>query len=206
MINRAGAAFVRLQTPANFEGSPSMKAPIYLLAAVTLLAASCSDSGSKGPELLFAQTSDGAVFTDSTLRLTGISPNTGWFTDRPYREAGQIPTEEFLTLWDEGGNSFADDPPNADFTCTVAGEVVNYVVELQNPRVVITGCNWEVCVPYYLLDYDVVLIGSDAFEEGGHIECDGPAHLFIDISDHDSFSTSEDCRLLSWLPPGSCQS
>ena len=113
-----------------------MKAPIYLLAAVMLLAASCGDSNNKGPEYLFVQTSNGATLTDSTLTLTGISPQTGWFTDRPYREAGQIPTEEFLTLWDEGKNSFADDPPNADFTCTIDGEVVNYVVELTMPELV----------------------------------------------------------------------
>ena len=157
-----------------------MKAPIYLLAAIMLLAASCGDSGNKGTELLFVQTSDGATLTDSTLTLTGISPNTGWFTDRPYREAGQIPTEEFLTLWDEGENSFADNPPNADFTCTVDGEVVNYVVELQNPTEVITGCNSEVCIPYYLLYYDITFAGPDAVEASNDFECDGAAHLFID--------------------------
>ena len=96
-----------------------MKAPIYLLAAIMLLAASCGDSNNKGPELLSVQTSDGATLTNSTLTLTGISPNTGWFTDRPYREAGQISTEEFILAWAEGEDSFADDPPNADFTCTV---------------------------------------------------------------------------------------
>ena len=38
-------------------------------------------------------------------------------------------------MWgrEEGGNSFADDPPNADFTCSVDGEVVNYIVELTSP-------------------------------------------------------------------------
>jgi hypothetical protein len=158
-----------------------MKAPTLLLAATVLFAASCADSNDKGPEYLFVQTSDGASLYDATLTLTGISPNTGWFTDRPYREAGQIPTEEFMALWDEGENSFSDDPPNADFTCTVDGEVVNYTVELQNPRELITGCNWEVCVPYYLLIYDIMFIGPDAAEPFGDFECDGPGHLFIDV-------------------------
>jgi hypothetical protein len=157
-----------------------MKSPIYLLAAVMLLAASCGDSNNKGPELLFVQTSDGATLTDSTLTLTGISPNTGWFTDRPYREAGQIPTEEFLTLWDEGENSFADDPPNADFTCTVEGEVVNYVVELQNPALLVPyvseGCDSGICV----LDYDITFIGPDAVAVGSEVECDSAGHVFID--------------------------
>ena len=68
IIKRAGAAFVRLPTPADSERIPRMKAPIYLLAAVMLLAASCGDSNNKGPELLFVQTSDGATLTDSTRR------------------------------------------------------------------------------------------------------------------------------------------
>ena len=133
-----------------------------------LLAASCGDSNNKGPEYLFVQTSSGATLTDSTLTLTGISPNTGWFTDRPYREAGQIPTEEFLTLWDEGENSFADDPPNADFTCTVDGEVVNYVVELTVPELVGNE-----------LSYRARTIG-DAASSTRAGTCTGPAHLFID--------------------------
>ena len=147
-----------------------MKAPIYLLAAILLLVASCGDSNNKGPELLFVQTSDGATLTDSTLTLTGISPNTGWFADRPYRAAGQIPTEEFLTLWDEGENSFADDPPNADFTCTVDGEVVNYVVELTKPE-----------LDERELTYAVQAVGNTTQPAG--LACDGTAHLFVDFDD-----------------------
>ena len=145
-----------------------------------LLAASCADSNNKGPEYLFVQTSNGATLTDAKLTLAGISPNTGWFTDRPYREAGQIPTEEFLTLWDEGENSFADDSPNADFTCTIDGEVVNYVVELAapfyNPCLFVSSCPSI----FPLVDYGITFIGPDAVEAGDFVECDGTAHLFID--------------------------
>ena len=145
-----------------------------------LLAASCADSNNKGPEYLFVQTSNGATLTDAKLTLAGISPNTGWFTDRPYREAGQIPTEEFLTLWDEGENSFADDPPNADFTCTIDGEVVNYVVELAAPFY--NPCLFVSSFPsiFPLVDYGITFIGPDAVEAGDFVECDGTAHLFID--------------------------
>jgi hypothetical protein len=157
-----------------------MKARIYLFAIAMLLAASCGDSDSKGPELLFVQTSESASFNanDARLELTGINPRTGWFTDRPYREAGQIPTEEFLTFWDEGENSFANDPPNADFTCTIDGEVVNYVVELETPFSV------GVCGPNEVrtctLSYGVTFVGSDAGEAVDDFRCDGAAHLFID--------------------------
>ena len=127
-----------------------MKAPVFLLAAVMLFAASCGDSNNNRPQRLFVQTSNGAVLTDSALTLRGISPQTGWFTDRPDREAGQVPTEEFLTLWDEGETSSADDPPNADFTCTAEGEVMNYVMELQTPILAVPyvseGCDSGQCV------------------------------------------------------------
>ena len=145
-----------------------MKAPTLLLAAAMLFAASCGDSEKNGPEYLFVQTSNGATLTDSTLTLTGISPNTGWFTDRPYREAGQVPTEEFLLAWGEGENSFADDPPNADFTCTVNGEILNHVLELTRPELI--GDE---------LTYDIALIGNDEPLDG--VRCDGPAHLFMDF-------------------------
>ena len=159
-----------------------MKVPIYLIAAIMLLAASCGDSNNKGPEVLFVQTSNGlprATLTDSMLTLAGISPNTGWFTDRPYREAGQIPTYDFILAWAEGENSFADDPPNADFTCTVNGEVVNYVVELQNPELAVP----IICdaFPCRVLSYDITFIGPEAVEAGDFVECDGAAHLFIDL-------------------------
>ena len=35
------------------------------------------------------------------------------FTDRPYRIVKHMSGEKFKTLWSEGSNSFAEDPPNA---------------------------------------------------------------------------------------------
>ena len=64
-------------------------------------------------DLLFVQSSDGGELTESTLTLSRVSDNTGWFSDRPFRAAGQATTEEFISLWDEGDNSFADVLPNA---------------------------------------------------------------------------------------------
>ena len=159
-----------------------MKNTIYLLASLLLVTAACGAGSNPAdpPELLFVQNSDGGTLTDSTLTLTGVSPQTGWFTDRPYRVAGQVPTERFVLLWDE--SSVVDDPPNADFTCTVEGEVVNYVVELQNPALLVPyvseGCDSGICV----LGYDITFIGTDVVEAGDFVECDGTAHLFIDAA------------------------
>ena len=73
-----------------------------------LLLAGCgsddSDSESAGDEvsLLFVQDADGGTLDDDQLTMVEVSPNTGWFTDRPVREAGQMATADFVSLWDEG--------------------------------------------------------------------------------------------------------
>jgi hypothetical protein len=116
------------------------------------------------------QNGSGGTLSETTLTLTEVSDKIGWFTDRPYREAGQLPIEEFLSHWWGGENSFADDPPNADFTCTVNGEVVNHVVELTMPLLV--GDE---------LTYTVQGIGDRDLPTDA--TCDQTASLFIDDED-----------------------
>ena len=76
-------------------------------------------------------------------------------------------TEEFIALWDEG-ETFADDPPNADFTCTVDSEVVNFVVELTSP-----GMAGED------LSYSAAAVGETVLPEAP-VACEADSHLFID--------------------------
>ena len=115
--------------------------------------------------MLFVQDADGGTLDDDQLTMIEVSPNTGWFTDRPVREAGQMATADFVSLWDEGA-TFDIDPPNADFTCQAGGDTVNVVVELSSP--VVNGRT---------LSYDVVQVGDTPTED---FDCDGNAHLFID--------------------------
>ena len=89
-----------------------------------------------------------------------VSPSTGWFSDRPVREAGQMATADFVSLWAEGG-TFAADPPNADFACQVDGATVNVVVELSSP--VVNGRT---------LTYDTVRVGDTP---DGNYDCDSNA-------------------------------
>ena len=139
-------------------------APLFVL---LLFAAACSDIPSDPPSLFFVQSSDGATLTQSTLVLTGVNEQTAWFTDRPDRETGQVFTSDFLSLWDEGKNSFVNDPPNADFTCEVDGRTVNYVVTLTAPA-----------QDQSRLSYAVEFIGPGLVY--GPVNCDATAHLFID--------------------------
>jgi hypothetical protein len=90
-------------------------------------------------EFLFVQSSKGLTFDTSTnkLTLTGVSPVTVFFTDRPERIAGNMKTAAFIPLWGQGKDSFKSNPPNADIS-PLEGKTLNQiVVELQNP--VLTG-------------------------------------------------------------------
>ena len=109
--------------------------------------------------------SRGATLQGSTLTLTGVTPNSIVFADRPFRAAGHVLTRHFLKEWDEGNDSFAKDPPNA--TISVLGadgaSVEDAVVVLKSPK--LEGDN---------LTFDVTVL------EGSLAKATGPASLFID--------------------------
>ena len=136
-----------------------------------LLAASVAPSREGNtPSLLFVQNGTGGTLSDTTLTLTDVSSETGWVSGPArWRVAARLMTEESIALWDEG-ETFADDPPNADFTCTVDGEVVNYVVELTSP-----GMAGED------LSYSVNAVGDTVLPET-QITCEAESHLFIEAS------------------------
>jgi hypothetical protein len=107
----------------------------------------------------------GAKLEGGKLTLTGVSPSSIVFADRPVRAAGHVMTEQFIMQWDEGKDNFAKDPPNA--TVSVLGgdgsKVSDAVVTLKTPK--LEGGN---------LTFDVVVL------EGNLAGSSGPAALFID--------------------------
>jgi len=70
----------------------------------------------KTVDFLLVQTAKGLTFdaAANTLRLTGVSPITLFFSDRPERVAGNMRTAAFVPFWSRGADSFKNDPPNAD--------------------------------------------------------------------------------------------
>jgi hypothetical protein len=113
---------------------------------------------------LAVMNSDGASLADGKLVLTGVSPNTIVFADRPIRAAGHLVTADFLEQWDETKGGFAGDPPNA--TVSVLGgagdEVTDAVVTLTNPS----------------LDGSTLTFDAKVLE--GSLSGAGPAAVFID--------------------------
>jgi hypothetical protein len=111
-----------------------------LTASVAIGIAAASAAEAAGPEgtgeFLFVQTAEGLMYdgASGTLTLTGVAPQTLFFTDRPDRIAGTMTTERFVPFWSEGSDSFLSDPPNADVSATVDGKLSEVVVVLKDPR------------------------------------------------------------------------
>jgi len=114
---------------------------------------------------LFVLNSRGATLQGDTLTLTGVSPSSIIFADRPVRAAGHQPTADVIAEWGSGDDSFAKNPPNA--TVSVLGKdgaVKDAVVVLKNPK--LEGDK---------LTFNVQIL------EGELAGADGGAALFIDI-------------------------
>jgi hypothetical protein len=88
------------------------------------------------PNLLFVQSSKGMAMKNGTLTLTGVSPTTVYFADRPKRMAGHIDNAGFVKRWAKGRDSFEKDPPNATLSAfRPDGTPATVVVTLRNPRI-----------------------------------------------------------------------
>jgi hypothetical protein len=113
---------------------------------------------------LIVMNARGASLQGQTLTLTGVSPNSIVFADRPVRAAGHLLTAHLLEEWSDG--SFAKDPPNATVSVlSKAGDSVHdAVVELRDPR--LEGDK---------LTFDVRVL------EGDLASADGPVSVFVDI-------------------------
>ncbi len=107
----------------------------------------------------------GASLDGNTLTLTGVSPNSIVFADRPVHAAGHVLTSHFIREWDEGVDSFAKSPPNATISVlgNDGGSVKDAVVVLKSPK----------------LDGDTLTFDVSVLE--GDLEgASGAAALFID--------------------------
>ena len=95
-------------------------------------------SAAAKPEIvpsLFVLNSRGATLQGDTLVLSGVTPSSIVFADRPVRAAGHQATADVIAEWGSGDDSFAKNPPNA--TVSVLGKdgsVKDAVVVLKNPK------------------------------------------------------------------------
>ena len=87
-------------------------------------------------DAMFVQTAVEASTEGGVLTLHDVGASTLYFSDRPQRVVGHVTSEMFVDMWDEGENSFHDDPPNAVLAFLEPGDDApeDVVIEIQNPR------------------------------------------------------------------------
>lgn len=105
------------------------------LASLKAALAQPTPEAPKEADFLFVQSAKGMTFNKAAnkLTLTGVSPVTVFFTDRPERVAGNMKTTAFIPFWSEGKDSFKSNPPNADISIIEGKDLKQIVVELQDP-------------------------------------------------------------------------
>jgi hypothetical protein len=161
LVGGAGAAIAQTVGTAVAQTAP---APSSMKTIGTPAAAAKSEVV---PSLIVLN-SRGATLQGDMLTLTGVTPNSILFADRPVRAAGHILTAHLIADWGAstpGNDSFVKDPPNATVSVfSKDGSVKDAVVVLNNPK----------------LDGDKLTFNVQTLEgdlSGG----DGPASIFIDI-------------------------
>ncbi len=146
-----------------------LAAAVLAASAVPLKAAfaQATKEAAKEADFLFVQNAKSMTYDKAKGKLTlkGVSPVTIFFTDRPERIAGNMPTRIFVPFWSEGKDSFSKDNPNANLSILEKDRAVaDIVLTLGKP--VLKGED---------LTYDVKLLEGDMPAKGG------PVSLFIDI-------------------------
>ena len=125
-------------------------------------------------EYMFAVTGSGfGVNLDGRITVKGASATTLFFSDRPYRLTGHVPTDEFVSQWGVGDDNFAEDPPNALLSIFEDDTVNDVVVVLTEPKL----DNGDLSFAVEVTDGDLA-------------PSDGPVSLFIDMIGRPMTATS----------------
>lgn len=106
---------------------------VIALMCAGFLIASCSvkvEDEEAEAEYLFVQSSRAFFYDGEHLVLTGTSPYTIYFSDRPVRKAGRLPLEAAHAWGRSGPNNFLENPPNATLTFRQGDELINVVLTI----------------------------------------------------------------------------
>lgn len=140
-----------------------------ILLCVGLLASPAIAEEDETIEFLFVQTAENLAVDPATLtfRLVNVSPQTLYFSNRPYRVAGHLKMDDYLEEWSDaaGPDNLSADPPNATLSVYGPGQTESTLVVVEITDPVVEGDD---------LTYSYKLIDGTMPELGGH------AALFID--------------------------
>lgn len=137
-----------------------------VLAPLKSVLAQTKQGTAKKADFLFVQSAKSMSFDRpaNKLTLSGVSPITVFFSDRPERIAGNMTTVAFVPFWSKGKDSFLSDPPNADVSILEGSTLRQTVVVLRDP--VLDGDN---------LTYTVQVVKGDLPATGDDVS------VFIDV-------------------------
>jgi hypothetical protein len=112
---------------------------IVMMTAITVLAlypAARLAIAQTNPSFLFVQSAKKIDYKDGVMTLHDVPKQTMFFTDRPNRVVGNLPTDKFVARWttDTSPGGFASNPPNAAVTVFQPDGAKTAIVELSNPR------------------------------------------------------------------------
>ncbi len=143
----------------------------------------------KKPTFLLVQQADtGSLRPSNTdsgtylLTMSGIKPHTLIFSDRPNRTVGSWTMTDFISRWESGADSFADDPPNAVLLSHSQADGKEYAITLELNNPVFNGPGGWVSYTATILSEtnpDDLAISSDRHMEDFPDILHNPA-LFID--------------------------
>jgi hypothetical protein len=165
MMNQTSCTIIALllcgAAPALAQNAPSTQEHVPLQKTI----------GETGPDIvpsLIVMNARGASLQGGKLTLTGVSPNSIVFADRPVRAAGHALTTHLLQEWapnNESDESFTKDPPNGTVSVfnTDGSKIRDAVVTLKTAK----------------LEGDKLTFDVDVLE-GELTGADGAAALFID--------------------------
>lgn len=123
---------------------------------------SASAGDSKEPQYLFSISAKSGTYAADTLTLKDV-PLVVYFTDRPQRSSGHMDLGAFVETWDEGGDTFKKDPPNAELSIFNGDGDKHAVLIVDKPVVSADD-----------ISFDVTVLNGDVPGAFGH------ATLFID--------------------------
>lgn len=112
-------------------------APVAAGTAIAADAPAKKEMPAKMADFLFVQSAKGLTYDKASgkLTLTGVSPQTIFFADRPERIAGNMKTADFVPFWSKGKDSFLKDPPNADISIVEGDNQLRQVIAvLRDPE------------------------------------------------------------------------
>jgi len=112
-----------------------VKGTLALLALTLGLAPACSDEPSATPAYLFILDAPNGEIIEGTTGFELVLPadqGVTWFTDRPFRQAGNLTLADLAAAWEADG--YTAEPPQAALDLFVDGGDETFVVELGVPK------------------------------------------------------------------------